>query len=383
MKFDYTQSIPLLILGDAPESKTGLGRIGQDLAWLFSSMPEFRVGYLGRGGVGRSKYPWVSYSYPEHTGQWGERYLQTAWEDLSRGKRGVIFTVWDATRLLWFSQPVGLPRYMQEFLEGGNFERWGYFMQDGAGVGGGLPCSSLASMSGYGRVLLASKWACEMARRSNLECDWLPHGVNLGVFKPLDRVFGRSAWNVPEDAQVVGCCMTNQERKHWSTVMEAISLLPKVRLWAHTDRLMGYWNLTALVDEFGLADRAILDERDFSDAEMAMRYSACDATLVVSGGEGFCYPAAESLACGAPVVSGEYGAQAELIDSRLRVPAAYSRLETAHNVGRSYYRPADVAEALSKALAGETPTRALVEHLDWSKIGVQWKRWAREGIRCN
>ena len=49
--------IPLLFVGDG-ESLTGLSRIGHDLAWLTSSMPEFKVGYLGRQSIGSSRRPW-------------------------------------------------------------------------------------------------------------------------------------------------------------------------------------------------------------------------------------------------------------------------------------------------------------------------------------
>src|SRR5438309_1472461 len=102
MTFDHTQPIPLLIVGDGPDQPTGLGRIGHDLAWLLSGMPEFKVGYLGRLAFGRSKFPWTQYVIGVQD-QWGEGRIQKAWEDLSGGKKGIIFTVWDASRLLWFA----------------------------------------------------------------------------------------------------------------------------------------------------------------------------------------------------------------------------------------------------------------------------------------
>ena len=42
---------PLLFIGDSPDLRTGLGRIGRDLASLCCQLPQFRVGFLGRAGI--------------------------------------------------------------------------------------------------------------------------------------------------------------------------------------------------------------------------------------------------------------------------------------------------------------------------------------------
>ena len=394
MKLDTTRPIPLLILGDGPDLHTGLGRIGHDLAWLLSSMPEFRLGYLGRQSMGRAKYPWANYSYPE-SGQWGEHYLETAWEDLSQGRRGVIFTIWDAHRLLWFADPQGIGGWLEKFLRSGKFERWGYFMQDGDGVKSGcLPVESAHIMSQYQRVLLASKWAWEIARGEleTVGIDWLPHGINRSTFKPLDRLPLRSAWNLKDDDTLIGCVMSNQERKSWPVVMEAVSMLDSAYLWVHTDRMFGSWNLWALAKEYGLEDRLIVEDRALTDKELALRYCACDCTVLISGGEGFCYPVAESLSCGTPVVTGSYGAQAELCPSHLLANPVAFEIRTNHNLRRAVYTGEKVAARLRwvveeqrKARRGEVEPldySCYVEHLDWPLLSVQWKKWARRGLQA-
>jgi glycosyltransferase involved in cell wall biosynthesis len=284
-------------------------------------MPEFRVAHLGRRALGRAQYPWMQYSFGAQD-QWGEGHIQNVWEDWSRGKFGVILTVWDASRLTWFGNPTGIEGELGNFLRSRNqFEKWGYFMQDGSGVDPSkLPLKDAYTMAGYDRVLLASKWAYELAKNSLVQhpdLDWLPHGIDRSVFKPVDRLYARSAWRQWAgwglNDKVVGCCMANLERKHWPVVFEAIARLEGVKLWAHTDRLRQYWDLEALTSEYGIGERVILDERDYTDEEMAMRYSGCDCTVVISGGEGFCYPVAESLSCGVPCISGRYGAQSDLL----------------------------------------------------------------------
>lgn len=382
-KFNLNHPIPLLFLGDG-ESLTGLGRIGHDLAWLASSMPEFKVGFLGREGLTRSRVPWVQYSFPA-SAQWGEHHLERAWNDLAGSHRGIILTVWDASRLLWFVEG------KDPFLQSDRFERWGYFMADGTGViAAQLPQEQAHVLSQYNRVLMASQWGYGLARDEGpaaiQDLDWLPHPINRTIFKPVPRMYARSAWGVSDQDTLIGCVMTNQARKHWPTVMEALAHLgektrTRPRLWMHTDILLHYWDLQALAVEYSIGSQIICENRPLSDSELAMRYSACDATVLISGGEGFCYPVAESLSCGTPVVTGSYGAQAEL--TRWLVDPVTTVIDTSHNVRRAIYDAREVADALLQVLL-ERPSReqceGLVAHLNMKELGVLWKRWLRKGL---
>lgn len=377
-KFNLNHPVPLLFLGDACDSHTGLGRIGHDLAWLASSMPEFKVGYLGREGFGRSRFPWTQYNFSAAE-QWGESRIEMAWNDLAGDKQGIIFTCWDASRLLWFVDG------KDPFLQSDRFQRWGYFMADSSGVNPNiLPEEQAHVINRYTRALMASKWAQTLAM--DYEPDWLPHPINRDIFHPLPRLYGRSAWGVPDQDTLIGCVMTNQARKHWPTVMEAIARLgdmtySRPRLWIHTDLLLHYWDLQALAVEYGIGDQIICENRPLSDGEMAMRYSACDATVVISGGEGFCYPVAESLSCGIPVVTGNYGAQAELTPHTIEPITTV--IDTSHNVRRAIYDPRDVAVALRHVLLNRPlgqECEDLVAHLNMKQLGVIWKRWLKKGL---
>lgn len=398
-RFDLSKPVPILILGDAPDQFTGLARIGHDLAWILSGMPEFQVGYLGRMGVGRSHFPWVSYSYPA-AAQWGEDYIQDAFNDLSQGRRGIILTVWDATRLLWFADPMGMPDRLQQWLASGAVERHGLFMQDCEGVQRGrLPLTAAHVMSKFDRVLLASKWAYNLTKATlpeHPDIDWLPHPLNTDRFSPQDRMASRSHWGVGEREVLIGCCMANQARKYWPVVFEALSLmhpttagLPKI--WCKVDTVApvpgrGYWNLAALAHEYGLGDRVILDVAQLSDRDMALRYSACDATVLISGGEGFAYPIVESLGCGVPVVAGQYGAGGDLCSHA--VPPCGFRIETQHNARYANYDAQIIARGLEQATdevhSGDWESswgQEQVAHLNGYKIGKLYQRWLRKGLQ--
>lgn len=409
-RFNLNKPVPLLFLGDGPDQHTGLARIGRDLALLASSMPEFRVGYIGRNLFGCNKFPFQQYSF-DWREQWGEWKLQRAFndfmgDDLGRGK-AVVMTVWDASRLLWFARPeYGLPEQLSRFLQSGEFERWGYFMVDGEGVETGkLPTEQIEVLNGYNRVLIASKWGYELARESGvhqaIDFDWMPHPINGAVFHHVDakvREITRGMWGVHSSGgPVIGCVMANQARKHWPVVLEGIARYRQrtgksVRLWLHTDKELNYWNIPALLVEYGLEDCLLPMMDTITDSQMAVRYAACDVTVVVSGGEGFCYPIAESLAVGTPVVAGSYGAHTELMmncgaaDLAIINPLT-TQVDTIHNVRRAVYEPEHLASVLEFELNKRTDNARResiarsVEHLHMLKLGVQWKRWFRQGIK--
>lgn len=398
-RFDLSKSVPILILGDGPDQLTGLARIGHDVAWLLSGMPEFQVGYLGRMSVGRSHFPWVNYSFSAHE-QWGEGRLLEVWNDLAQSRRGIVMTIWDATRLLWFADPMGMPDALQKFLASGAVERWGLFMQDSEGVRQGyLPLTAAHVMSKYNRVMLASKWAHSITKNTlpdHPDLDWLPHPLNTARFKPLDRMASRSHWGIGEREVLIGCVMANQARKYWPVVFEAIAKMRgttagKPRIWCKTDVISplpghGYWNLEALAYEYGITDRVILDVNSLSDYEMSIRYSACDATVLVSGGEGFGYPIVESLACGVPCVAGQYGAGGDLCSHG--VPAYGFRIETQHNARWAVYDAEVVTMGLERAVdqvrSGDFEASWGVEqtaHLNGAKIGRLYHRWFRKGLQ--
>src|ERR1700688_812208 len=99
-------------------------------------MPEFRVAVLGRGGVGRRRFPWTSFSYPE-SGQWGEDYLASVASDFFGGDHGVVLTNWDITRLGWLGCP---STQALVFLYGPsrNWDLWVYVPVDSEGPAGPL-----------------------------------------------------------------------------------------------------------------------------------------------------------------------------------------------------------------------------------------------------
>lgn len=383
---------PLLIIGDAPERVGGLSRITRDLATLISTLPEFRVGVYGRGGRGSRHLPFAVYSFDERD-QWGEETLPVVWNDFAGRERGIILTIWDASRLDWFALPQYINGPLGDFLRDGHFERWGYFPIDSTGPQDRLTGIACDILRAYDRVLAYTMWGQQQIQNSTgrTDVDWMPHGIDLNVFRPRDKQAGRRLLGsrVHEDDIVIGCVMTNQPRKDWGTAFETFRLLQDqykhIRFWCHTDALQrsnGY-SLYALAADFGVGENTIIT-MNYSDEQLVLAYSACDLTILPSV-EGFGYPIVESLACGTPVIHSSYGGGAELVPRKswLVDPIAY-RLDTLYNARRPVFRASDWLNAINKAKE-EPSTRdectKAVEHLRWDLLfPATFKKWMLVGL---
>ena len=389
---------PLLILSDAPTAGTGLSRICRDLAVrIHEHLPEFRVATLGGGGqysrhLGFPQYEW------NQNGEFVVHELPDVWGDFAGYEKGVVMTIWDASRLLWFSRPetCAYPR-LKQFLENRPYQTWGYFPIDATGPNDKLTGILAHTIAGYERVLCYSHWAADILERTWGQGKWvgehLPHGIDTSVFQPRHRATARHGFgerigiknqkgkfiNIPDDATMIGIVATNQIRKDWGLGIATVAELAKERnvlLWCHTDTLERHWSLPALLQDFGLAERAIVTCLPLTDEQMSYCYSACDVTLGIGLGEGFGYPIFESLACGTPVVHGGYGGAHEHLKAWVFPPAW--RIEGPYNC----YRPVFEVDTWKRAAIQviEEGRCSLPPALDWNNLWPHWAEWLRKGI---
>jgi glycosyltransferase involved in cell wall biosynthesis len=193
----------------------------------------------------------------------------------------------------------------------------------------------------------------------------------------------------------IGCVATNQARKDlgllFSTVAELKSQGVRVAVWLHTDKLTHIWDVGELVRTCGLEPQEVAVSVDeLTDRQMAARYGWSDLTLAPGLGEGFGYPIVESLACGTPVIHGEYAGGVELIPHPAwLVPAVAWRLESVYALLRPVYHPKDWAGAVQTVVhaMAEAPQlieaycRGSVAHLDWEFLWPRWQGWINQGLK--
>lgn len=387
-------SNPILIVGDNPSLPGGLSRIGRDLATLACTLPELRIGYLGRGEGNRRAFPFVVYPYDERH-EWGQGVIREVWNDFSQGEPGLILTTDDPSRRGWFADPGRYPQGLESFLgEGRNFLKIGYFPIDSTGPGDGnvLGVEARGTIMGYDKVLAASEWGRDVMMNSGRrDADWLPHGFFPDKFRI--RADARKIM-LKDDAEVwVGSVMANQSRKDFPVLFEAAALLKahygnRFRLWLHTNAPVSYWNVYSLAADFGIGDCLDLTTGT-TDEMLALRYSSCDCTLLPSAAEGFGYPIAESMACGTPCIVTDYAAGQELVPEEMRVrPVAY-RIDTVWNVKRAVLSGHGFARAAIQQIERMREDREYemevnaerVRHLQWPNLRFLWERFFRECLR--
>ena len=388
-------SNPLLIVSDNPAMNGGLARMCRDLATLCATLPQFRVGVLGRGLGQRRKLPFITYDYPESE-NWGENLLAPVWHDFAGEEPGIIMCLDDLSRRHWMVNPIGLPGDMQRFLgEGRNFKIWSYIPLDSSGPGG-LPLSSQSRDCAlrFDRILAASEWGCNQLKAAGrADADWLPHGIWMDKFHPyLGIPQFTLGWN-KDSGIYVGCIMANQSRKDYPAAFECFAVLKEhygnhFRAWLHVDRMVHYWNVYALAADYGVGD-CLEVTTNLNDDQLALRYSACDCTILPSAGEGFGYPIAESLACGTACITTDYAGGQELVEEDCRVLPLAFRVDTQHNARRavlSGYAFAELAKAQIEKKRNDWEYRSQelaqsVAHLDWTKLKTLWEKWMLEGLK--
>lgn len=392
-------SIPLLIISDSPSIPTGLGRIARELAGRTAVHLDdvFRVATYGLGDMGSRKLPYQQYSM--HTqGNMIPQEMPQVWQDFSGGERGIVLAIWNPSWLQWLAEPEKLPKgTLRDFLLTDPFERWLYAPVDGHGANGSLP-GMRDIFLGFDRILAYTKygqdviWKTLDGAKALVDIDHLPHGLDTSAFYPRDRAEARKTFvrrimqhsdaGIPDDVFLIGCVATNSPRKDWhlafETCRELLKMGKNVGFWAHTDSFQKSWDLRSLMQEFGMEGRTFFSNRLLTDDEMCWGYSACDVTWGIGSGEGWGFPLAESLACGVPVIHGDYAGGAEFVPEWCLVQPKILRGEGFYGIQRPVF---DSHQWAVRTLAAHGLPVELPEYIDWKNCWPKWEQWLRDGVK--
>ncbi len=164
-------------------------------------------------------------------------------------------------------------------------------------------------------IVSPSNWLAEIARRSALfrsrNVSVIPNGLDLTIYKPIDRTTARALLNLPADRHIIvfGGCLKDQ-RKGFDLLQQALRRLDdalrrrSILVVFGSDKPPGGANLSMAVHFVGnLSD----------DISLVCLYSAADVTVVPSRQENLANTIMESLACGTPVAAFDIGGNRDLI----------------------------------------------------------------------
>lgn len=171
---------------------------------------------------------------------------------------------------------------------------------------------------------------------------YVPHGVDLEVFKPpADRKALRQELGIDEFF-LVGICAANTDafRKAWPEQFQAFKIFSdlhdEARLMVHSvARSNNGFPLDQLATDIGIADKVIFSDQYpqvaglMGDEAMADWFGALDVLSACSYAEGFGLPIAEALACGTLTVVTTGSAMMEVSGD----------LSSLHVIGEDWWNP--------------------------------------------
>ncbi len=195
------------------------------------------------------------------------------------------------------------------------------------------------------RRVVYSRFGERMTRDAGLDCIYIPHGVDTGVFRPGDHSEAREKLGWPADRYVIGMVAANKgnpSRKAWPAHLEAFAEFRRrhddAMLYLHTtagEQAQGV-DIPRLLDALGLRygypgrcdprdiDVLVCDQYQnlvgYPDDYMVAAYNAMDVHMLASMGEGFGIPILEAQACGTPVIVGDWTSMTELCFAGWSVP---------------------------------------------------------------
>lgn len=377
----------ILFLGDSVAGFTGLGRIHRDVALRCAAHlgDVLDVATIGLGAPPSADIPVRQYPVT-NVKDWVVGDLPYAWKDhVGDREDGVLFCFWDVSRLLWMVYPEQCPNpVVRDFLLNFKGEKWVYPAIDGCGPNGKMPALLADALSKFDRVLNYTEFSAQITGYP----DVCTHGIDTSVFYQRrgarEYIAAKFAVTLEPGERLIGVVATNQPRKDWAMVFGSLALLKQqgvqARVWIHTDTDMRHWDLKNLYIDFGLHPgiKVFLTPYGLPDEDMANLYSACDVTIG-PGVEGFGYPAAESLCCGTPHVTGSYGGQADFVPKQLMVdPIAY-RYESVFAVQRPVHDSARFADRIELCL-GRHFRKEVSRVCAWDAVWPKWEQWFRDGL---
>ena len=157
---------------------------------------------------------------------------------------------------------------------------------------------------------------------------YIPHGVEVNIFKPGDKRAARQTLGLPDDAYVCSMVAANKgqpPRKAFGENLQAFAAFqrmhPEAILYLHT--LAGTQhqgvNFDALIAACGIPREAIrfVDQYAYSigglpQDYLANVYRASDVLLAASQNEGFGIPIIEAQSCGCPVITTDFTSMTEI-----------------------------------------------------------------------
>lgn len=149
------------------------------------------------------------------------------------------------------------------------------------------------------------------------------HGVNTDEFHPINQSVARAMLHIDSKFFLVGMVARNQYRKRFDLLMKAFSIFavdkPDARLYLHTAMYDVGYDIGELIAQLKIvgkvyATKDVRHDKGISIEELNMIYNCFDVNALISLGDGFGLPVAESMATGCAQLVSDHSCLKELVE---------------------------------------------------------------------
>lgn len=285
-------------------------------------------------------------------------------------------------------------------------------------------------------IFTYSDWGAEILKgQSNNKINYIDTaspGVDLSIFRMMDKKKCKEIINAPEDSIIIGSVMRNQKRKLIPDLVLSFRKLldryeksnnpigKKLYLYLHTSFPDAGWDIPELLKENRISNRVLFTyscrkcgsvscnvftgasavcHRCLSNTKnlpsvtngiktenLAVIYNTFDMYVQYSICEGFGMPQVEAGACGIPIATVNYSAMCDIVKKLnaypIKIKCEFKELET--KAIRVYPDNDDLVSIIDRFVnlpesmrnKKKMQTRQLVEkHYNWDDIAAKWEKY--------
>jgi glycosyltransferase involved in cell wall biosynthesis len=377
----------VLWVSDSPDTPSGFGNVTRQVCEG-----------LARRGHQVSILGWQT----REPGQWnGCRLFPTQSDRLGsdalfpllvRTRPDVVIALADVWWLPYFGAP-----HVRRQMELTDTPWFLYFPIDGDIGDNRLPLSWIEMLNQVDVPVAMSRYGQRVARNCDIQCEYIPHGVDLNIFRPPASREAAKAQFGYEGRFVVLSDSRNQPRKMLPRLLDVFATFaanrPDALLHLHTDAndefthsIANSYDVRADVRHHGLEDKVrftpgfvMKKGEGLPLAELAKYYQAADVHLLASSGEGFGLPTLQAAAAGAVPMACAYSASHELTEGHGEPLAVAEWTENEFGIRRALIDIDQTAAALGRYYEDREllreksrQSRCFAESYGWDAILNQW-----------
>lgn len=307
-------------IGDAPTVDTGFGVVSKNILTRLSARG-YEIAVQGINETGDNPRQAAKFPFPIYPGDKGgpeQLYgFNKVWANVHRERPDIVFLMNDPWLIKNYMdiKPPEVGRYAKTVA---------YYPTDAPPI----RQSWLDILNNLDAQVCYSKFAEGVVTTSNKgrpeNLYQIYHGVDTNTYYPMDQRVARARLGLDPNLFIFGMVARNQPRKRFDLLAMAFAKFVKdkpdnVKLYFHTAMQDVGYNIIDLIKQLDLEGRLIVTPditpvKGVTDEELNNIYNSFDVNVLISLGDGFGLPVAESMAVGCPQIVSGHSCLKELVE---------------------------------------------------------------------